>query len=156
MREGIRPKDLLSVTLRTILGGVIVGRVCVHGFTAPRQATGRRYRGLDLARNRGLDDIVVGSADRPLGVLWNGEARPGPCVCVLVDVRLLLGLVCAWVAWCQGGGHGGLWRNVGRGNWSDVVYVKVHVGGRLLLLLRVVVAVLLEGRSDCRNDGLNL
>jgi len=133
---------------------MIVRWVREHGFTAPREATGRRHRGLDLARNRGRDDIVVGSVNHPQGILWDGEAGSGYPIDVLIDVRLLLGLISAWVAWRQGYGDGGLLWDVGRRNWGDVIHV--HVGGMLLLLLRVLVGVLLDGRSDRRNDGLDL
>jgi len=72
---GWKMKDLLSMTLRTILRGVIGGRVCIHGFATTREATGRGCRGLDLALNRGRDNVVTGSVGRSLTVLWDGEAR---------------------------------------------------------------------------------
>ena len=130
-------------------------RVRVHGFPAPREATGRRHRGLDLSRNRG-QDIIVGCVNRYLGVLWDGEARSGPSVGVLSDMRLLLRLIHAWVDWRQCGGYSGLLRHIGGRNRGDVVHVQAHVSRGLLLLLKVLVAVLLEGRSDLGNDGLNL
>lgn len=85
-----RMSDSLSMTLRTILGGVIRGRVRIDGFTAPSEATGRGHRGLDLARNRGRDNIVIGSVGGTLCILWDGEARYRPSVGVLIDVGLLL------------------------------------------------------------------
>lgn len=42
---------LLPVTFRTVLRSVIVCRIRIHGFTAPREAASRGYRGLDLALN---------------------------------------------------------------------------------------------------------
>ena len=77
------------MTLRAVLRSVVMRRVGVHGVTAPREATGRGCRGLNLARNRGLDEIVVGSVDRPQGILWDGEAGSGSSVDVLIDVWLL-------------------------------------------------------------------
>jgi len=151
---GVGSKDLLSMTLRAILRSMIMRRVRVHGFTAPCEATGRRYCGLDLAWNR--YGIVVGSVGRTQGILWDGEAGPGSSVDILIGVRLLLRLVRAWVAWRQVCGHGGLLWDVGGRNRSDVVHVRVHVSGRLLLLLGILVTVLLDGRSDCRDDGLDL
>lgn len=133
-----------------------VGRVREHGLTAPREATGRRHRGLDLARNLSRDDIIVGSVDLPQGILWNGEAGSGSPIDVLIDVGLLLRLVRAWVAWRKGCSHGGLLWDIGRRNWSDVVHGQIYVSRRLLLLLRVLVTVLLDGRSNCRNNGLDL
>jgi len=49
-----------------------------------------------------------------------------------------------------------LLRNIGRWNWSDVANVQVDVSGRLLLLLRLVLALLLHGSSDSRKDSLKL
>jgi len=152
--------DLLSMALRTVLRDVIRGYVRVHGFTTPREKTGRGYRDLDLALNWGWHDDV-GSVGGPLSVLW--EARSRRAVQVLIDVGLLLRKIRVRAAFCQGSGHRGL-RNVGRWNRSDAVDVQVHVGGGLLLLLRLVVALflrlvvalLLEGCSDCRNDGVKL
>ena len=146
--------DLLSMTLRAVLRDVIRGRVRVHGFTTPREKTSGGYRDLDLALNWDWHD-VVGSVGGPLSVLWDA-------VQIQIDVGLLLRKIRVRTALCQGSGHRGL-RNVGRWNRSDAVDVQVHVGGGLLLLLRLTVALLLrlvvallEGCSDCRNDGLKL
>jgi hypothetical protein len=145
-------KVLLSMTLRTILGGVIRRRVCVHGFTAPREPTGHGCGGLAVAWNSGQDD-VIDSIGGPLDVLWNGEASSRSSIQVLIEVGLLLRRI--HVVRRQSSGRPGLLRNVGRWNRYNVVDIQVHVGGRLLLLLRLIVAMLLEGRGDCRKDGLN-
>jgi len=149
----------LPMTLRAILRGVIRRRIRIDGFTAPRKTTDRGYRGLGLARNWVRDEIVVGPVGGPLGILWNGETRSGPSINVLIDVGLLLGWIRVRVARRHGVSYGGLLRNIGRRNRRDVIDVPVHVGGRLLKLLRLLrlgLALLLEGGSDCRKDGLKL
>ena len=149
-------RNLLSVALRTILRGVVRCCIRIHGFAAPLEATYCGHRGLSLNRNRGWDAIVVGSISWPLGILWNGETRSRPSVNVLVDVGLLLRWVGVRVVGRQGGSHRRLLRNVGRWNWSDVIDVQVYISRGLLVFLGLIVALLLEGRGDCRKDGLEL
>jgi len=144
----------LSMTLRTILGGMVRGRVCVHGFAAPSEATGRGQRGLDLSLNCGRYDVVVNSISGPLHILRDGETRTRHSVEVLIDVGLRW--IRVWIACRRRSGRRGLLRNVGGWNWRDVVDVQVHVSGGRLLLLRLIVALLLKSRSDCRKDSLKV
>jgi len=156
-------KDLLSMALRTVFRGVIKGRICIHGFATPREATGRGCRSLDLALNWSRRDAVIGSVGGTLSILWDGKARSRQAVQVLIDVGLLLREVRVRIVWHRGS-YCRLLRNVGRRNRGGVVDVQVHVSGGFLLLLRLVVALLLrlivtlllKGRSECRNDGLKL
>lgn len=147
--------DLLSVTLRTIFGGMVRGRVCVHGFAAPIEATGRGHRGLDLSLTSGRYDSIGSPVSGPLRILRDGETRARRSVEVLIDVGLRR--VRVLVACGQRSGRRGLLRNGGGRNRRDVVNVHVQVGGSLLLLLlRLIVALLLKGHSECRKDGLKV
>ena len=133
---------------------MVRGRVCVHGFAAPSEATGRGHRGLNLSLNSGWHDVVVSPVSGPLHVLRDGENRTRRSVEVLIDVglrRIRVGIACR-----QRSGRRGLLRSVGGRNRRDVVDVHVRVGGRWLLLLGLIVALLLKGRSECRKDGLKL
>ena len=47
-------------------------------------------------------------------------------------------------------------RNVGRWDRSNIVDGQIHVIRGLLVLLRLGLVLLLEDRSDCRKDGLEL
>ena len=146
--------DSLPMTLRAILGGMVGGCVCVHGFGAPSEATGRGHRGLNLSWNCGRYGVVVDSVSGPLRILRNGENGTSCSVEVLVDVGLRR--IRVWIVYRQRSGRGGLLRNVGGWNRRDIVNVQVQVSGRWLLLLRLIVALLLKGRSECRKDGLKM
>jgi hypothetical protein len=146
--------DLLPMTFRTILGGVVGARICVHGFAARIEATGRGRRGLDLSLNSGWYGVVGSTISGPLHVLRDGETRTRRSVDVLIDVGLRW--IRVWIACRQRSGRRGLLRSVGRRNRRDVVNVHVQVSGRRLLLLRLIVALLLKSRSECRKDGLKV
>jgi len=75
----------LPMTHRTVLGRVIGGRVRIHGFSAPREATGGGCdRNLDLTWGRGRDCVVVGSVSRTLEILRGREVRSGRSINVIL------------------------------------------------------------------------
>lgn len=152
-RKG-RMNDLLPMTLRAILGGMVRSRVCIHRFGALIEATGRGRRGLDLSWNCGLYDVIFNSVSGSLHVLRDGETRTRRSIGVLVDVGL--SRICVWIAYRQRSGRRRLLRSVGERNRGDIVNVQVQASGRWLLLLRLIVALLLKGRSECRKDGLKM
>lgn len=141
------------MTLRTVLRSVIGGRVGIHGFGASVEATGGRHnRGLELAWGRGRGQIV----DRSLCVLRDGQARPDHTIDILIDAALLLWRVHSRVGRRQVRDHrGGLW-DIGRRTRYNIVYVQVDIRRRLLLRLRLFLALLLEGCGDSRKDDLKL
>ena len=144
------------MTLRTVLRRVIRAQVRIYGFGTPREVTGvGRDHGLDLTRGRGGDLGVIDTVGRIRDILGDGETRSRTCVDGQIDA-LLLGQIRVRVVRRQGCGHRGLLWNVRRWNRRDIVRVQVDVRRRLLLLLRLILAWLLECRSKTGKNGLSV
>ena len=139
------------MTLRTVLRRVIKVLVRIKGFGTPREATG-----VGRDRNRGGNLGLIDSVGRIPDALGGEETRSRPSVGSQIDV-LLMGQILVRVFRRQGCGHCGLLWNARRWNRRDIVHVQIDVSRRLLLLLlRLILAWLLECRSETGKNGLNV